>query len=513
MGGFGRRGVGWLAALGVGALLVACGGDAISDAPARAVEEQQSVGAGQAEVVEASRVEVAEDGAGRERQAGAQQAGAGQAGGQQGAGSRAADDEEGRRVAPRRWTGGGVVVGPTALDHGYTLEMLRALAEGIGARFNGEPGEREAVEFLAERLRADGYEVAIEGFEFVARGGVHTIRVTRRLRGGGETSTSLQALLMEGSRDVPVSGPIVLVPGVGSREDFASVEAAGAVAVVGRGELTFSEKQGNAAAAGAAALVVVDETLPIYVGVLREAGEIPVYGVGGGSGELLLESDGGTATIGASGGEVLSSWNVAARRADGVCRVVVGGHYDSVVNVPGANDNASGTATVLSLARSWAEADSAEDVCFVGFGAEELGLHGSEAFVAAARESGELEEITAMLNLDAFGNGERPILAVGDGDLAAVLTGLGEQLGITVEMWDEPRGFRSDYVPFERAGAAVIFPAVRGRILHVPADNVGNIDEALLRDVGLLAHAMLECLLERAGSRIEPRLSCDAEAS
>ena len=62
-----------------------------------------------------------------------------------------------------------------------------------------------------------------------------------------------------------------------------------------------------------------------------------------------------------------------------------------------------------------------------------------------------------------------------------------------------------------RAGVPVIFPTAFGAALHVPSDNLANIDEALLRDVGIVAHAMLEGLLERAGSAIEPRVSCDAE--
>ena len=414
-----------------------------------------------------------------------------------------------RETRPGQPAGTALRVEP--IDADYAMEMLRAIAEGIGPRFNGQPGERAMIEFMAEALRGDGYEVAIEPFEFVSMDANHWINVVSEADGPG-TIISLPAFLMEGSPDVPASGPIVWVPGVGTAEDFASIDAEEAVAVVARGELTFSEKQRNAEAAGAVALIIVDFGAGAFVGTLTEPGEIPVFTVPDQFAEQLRPTEDATATIQPPvAGEFLESWNVVARRAGGVCRVVVGGHYDSVPNAQGANDNASGMAVLLALARAWAEAASAADVCFVGFGAEELGLHGSEAFVAAARESGALAEITAMLNLDAFGNGERPIIGVGSDALAEQLKRLGEQLGIEVEAGEANPGQGSDHAAFYRTGVPVIFPVTRGGILHVPADNVDNIDETLVRDVGLLAQAMLECLLARAGSQIEPRLSCDAE--
>ena len=368
------------------------------------------------------------------------------------------------------------------------------------------------VDFLGEALRGDGYEVAIEPFDFVGAPAGHTVAIVSQLGGAATMSVTVPVALMERSPDVLTAGRIVVVPGVGTAADFASVEAQGAAVVVQRGELTFSEKQRNAEAAGAVALFVVDPDGP-FNGVLTadEPGEIPVFALPPELGERLRENEGGTATIGVREDIIFESWNVVARRPGGECRVLVGGHYDSVPQVQGANDNASGIGLTLALARAWAGASSADYVCFVGFGAEELGLHGSHAFVDAALESRDFETITAMLNLDAIGNGQRPIIAAGDAALSALLERLGEQLGIDVQAGQEPEGIRSDHTAFQNKGAPVIFPAVAGGILHVPADNTENLDEALLRDVGLLAHAMLECLLERAGAPIEPRLSCDAE--
>lgn len=490
----------WLAALSAALLAAACGGDADDQ---RTAETQQ----------QPTPVEAVEQAAPAEQP---QQAAAvpGRDGRQQAAQQQAEQRQETEPVA--QGAAGNdpdaPIVAPQPLDAAYALELLRAIAEEIGPRANGRLGERRTVEFLLEALRGDGYEAAVEPFEFVAVPAGHMIEIVSQLGGAATMSVASPVDLMEGSPDVLTSGRIVVVPGVGTAADFASVEAEGAAAVVARGELTFSEKQRNADAAGAVALFVVDPDGP-FNGVLTadDPGKIPVFALPPALGERLRENEGRTATI-RVGEEVLSeSWNVIARRSGGACRVVVGGHYDSVPQVQGANDNASGIGTMLALARAWAGASSADDVCFIGFGAEELGLHGSHAFVDAALLSGDFEEIRAMLNLDAIGNGQRPIVAAGDAALAALLERLGEQLEIDVRAGTEPEGIRSDHTAFRNKGVPVLFPVVTGGILHVPSDTTENIDEALLRDMGLLAHAMLECLLERVGAPIKPRLSCDAE--
>jgi len=71
---------------------------------------------------------------------------------------------------------------------------------------------------------------------------------------------------------------------------------------------------------------------------------------------------------------------------DSVC--VVGGHYDNILRtedltvVPGANDNASGTAAVLEIARVLKENEykPKSTIIFIAFGAEEIGLYGSKDF-------------------------------------------------------------------------------------------------------------------------------------
>lgn len=86
--------------------------------------------------------------------------------------------------------------------------------------------------------------------------------------------------------------------------------------------------------------------------------------------------------------------------------VVVGAHYDSVTGCPGANDNGTGVAATLELARRFAGAPRAKTVRFVAFVNEEppffqTPLMGSVVYANASRTRG--DRVTAMLSLETIG--------------------------------------------------------------------------------------------------------------
>lgn len=90
--------------------------------------------------------------------------------------------------------------------------------------------------------------------------------------------------------------------------------------------------------------------------------------------------------------------------------IIVGAHYDSVgspldsgvVVAPGANDNASGVAALLELARILSAAQHKAAVMFVFFSAEEFNRQGSISFARWIRER-EIE-VLGMINIDTIGN-------------------------------------------------------------------------------------------------------------
>ncbi|MEK7350766.1 MAG: M28 family peptidase [Nitrospirota bacterium] len=133
---------------------------------------------------------------------------------------------------------------------------------------------------------------------------------------------------------------------------------------------------------------------------------------------LVMAADYIRATLAGAGYEVrLQPYEVAGKicenieaevrgknRPDDI--IVIGAHYDSVQGSPGANDNASGVAATLALARAFAEATPARTLRFVSFANEEPPLFqtehmGSRVYAMRSRERG--ENIVLMLSLETIG--------------------------------------------------------------------------------------------------------------
>jgi Zn-dependent M28 family amino/carboxypeptidase len=100
--------------------------------------------------------------------------------------------------------------------------------------------------------------------------------------------------------------------------------------------------------------------------------------------------------------------------------VIVGAHYDSAERSPGANDNATGAAALLALARSFARERPSRTIRFVAFTNEEAPFTrtaemGSLVYARRCRELG--ADVRAMLSLDALGS---PAADRRDGALALV---------------------------------------------------------------------------------------------
>ena len=101
---------------------------------------------------------------------------------------------------------------------------------------------------------------------------------------------------------------------------------------------------------------------------------------------------------------------------------IVGGHYDSTsensrVAAPGAEDNGTGAAGVLEMARIFAAEPPEATIYFIGFSGEEQGLHGSKAHVTELLSAGTAEMVKGVINMDMIGysqDGEDVAGFVGD---------------------------------------------------------------------------------------------------
>ena len=403
---------------------------------------------------------------------------------------------------------------PAPYDPEYALSIVRSLSLELGPRPSGTDDELRAAQWLAGAFRELGYQTRLHEFPAIPAGPDPIVPAD--LYSAGEPLS--RAVFIEGSPLRAAAGPLAYSEGLGVPDDFAGIPA-GAIAVAQRGELTFAAKALNAASAGAAALVVVNYDNGPIRAELDQPVDIPVIIVPDMARDAIQRANGRTAEIiapTAAGADPddETSWpqsrNVIAQLPAADCRVYVGAHYDSVPAIPGANDNASGTAILLALARAYAETAAAAHICFAAFGSEEIGLVGSIAFVQDLLQDDALAQTRAMLNLDALGNGSPPIFIVGDPALTAMTAGLAARLGIAVSPNPPPPDLASDHVPFQDEGIPVLAVFVPDGILHVPADTFDNLDPDLMARLGRLAHAALACTLQRVGAPVQPPLPCES---
>lgn len=177
--------------------------------------------------------------------------------------------------------------------------------------------------------------------------------------------------------------------------------------------------------------------------------------------------------------------------------VVVGGHYDTVANSAGANDNASGTAVVLALAQAFTGRKLSLE--FVGFGAEEYppsragNLAGSKSYAAGL---GDPKIVQAMISLDMVVAGPAVLIVMAQGTPGELQNELGEvaaSLGIPHRL--TARGSFSDHVPFAQRGipAAWLWSGNHPS-LHKPSDVFEIVQPAAVERTGRLT---LEWLLRR----------------
>lgn len=81
--------------------------------------------------------------------------------------------------------------------------------------------------------------------------------------------------------------------------------------------------------------------------------------------------------------------------------LVIGAHYDAVLGSPGADDNATGVAVLLELARALVQTPARYPIELVAFDLEEYGLVGSRNYAAMLRQSG--QRVRLMLSLEMLG--------------------------------------------------------------------------------------------------------------
>ena len=431
----------------------------------------------------------------------------------------------------------------------------RIANQNDGTRASGTPGYDDSVAYVAGRLEAAGYDVSLQEFTFpffaelspavldqVSPTPTDYETGTFTFSGTGEVTGSLfttnDLVIPPTPEPSSTSG---CEPG-----DFTPAPAAPAVVLVQRGTCTFEVKAANAQAAGYDAVILFNEGNPgreeLFIGTLGRPFDIPVVGLSFADAAALVEqlAAGPVVMHVATETEIdlnRQTVNILADsptgRDDRV--VVVGAHLDSVSAGPGINDNGSGSSTILEIAEEMAELDirNRQKLRFAFWGAEELGLLGSEFYVESLSDA-ELGTIVANLNFDMVGSPnyvrfvydgdgsgdpDNPVGPPGSAEIEDIFTSYFASQGL--ESDPTPFDGRSDYGPFIAVGIpagglftgaegiktpaqAAIYGGTAGEpydpCYHQACDTINNLSTQALFEMGdAAAHAVMTLARTRTG--------------
>ena len=424
-------------------------------------------------------------------------------------------------AAVDRWLMGEAWVGSQIERH------LAVLCQQIGPRWSSSEGERQAVAYIRERMvAADLTDARLEDFPLDTwEHGRSTASVIADSRVENGRPIDLLPLLF--CPPVDLCGPLVDV-GFGMPHEVAATreQLPDSVTIVNLSPEPFSTPKPLAdrllslREAGAVAAVVVERKsggrMEYHSATeWRTSGELehPLPTV------VTSREDGARLrTLAAAGHSLAIKVPSRAYRGTGTNTVadlpgaqwpddwlVIGAHHDTVPDSPGGNDNASGTAVVLELARVLSllrQEQGVEPGCsirFVTFGAEEQVFQGSYAYVERHHRSGPLPRLA--LNLDELAAGPMKGVVLQFPHLRPLiqraLTTLGEGLQCHVLAQMDAS---SDWFPFARRGIPSALPW-RWRFVgrhpdadfhHEPGDTADKVRPRELREyVGLLARLLL----------------------
>ncbi|MGH2635101.1 MAG: M20/M25/M40 family metallo-hydrolase [Actinomycetota bacterium] len=408
------------------------------------------------------------------------------------------------------------------------LRALQAIADANGGtRVAGSTGYDASARYVADVLRATGYEVTLPStevpvFEQDATSVLVQIEPVRRRWVDGR---DFRAMLFSASGAVRAT--VSHVDGGCTAADYAGFPS-GDVALIQSTPECFRRLQVvNAQQAGAVAVIgrsTAERGFPLRP-TLVDPGAIavPVLSVTAQAGRALV--DGSVVRIRT---RVSTSFDdvrsVVAELPDveGDHVLMLGGHLDSVMDGPGLNDNGSGTALLLETARWAAGLDPAPALRFAFWAGEEAGLYGSWAY-AHALGTEERERIDAYLNLDMVGSPNFVTFvyeaSAGDPEMSRRVADRFEEALEELGAASEPLDLHgaSDHAAFDDVGIATgglytgsqelktpeqaeAYGGTAGEKLdpcyHQPCDTIDNVSEAALR---LHASALVDVLISLLG--------------
>jgi len=385
---------------------------------------------------------------------------------------------------------------PEPVGPGRLRQHLEHLCDGIGVRLAGTAAERAAAEYCLAEFAAAGAAASIEEFEVMSR---VVTRETLEVRIGGSWRSFPCSLFSNtpGTGGVPVEAPLVFHEAPAVRPD-ADLGGLRGKAVVHLGcHIESREAYRRLMAAGPAFLLFVDVRYPgsvpladgMFPAYTRALGARPTVNVAYQDAWEWLARGADRARLTVAGGmQPGRSGNVVAELAgdgDDPELLYLGAHHDTQAGSVGADDNASGVAGLLELARVLAPLPRRRAIRLVSFGAEEQLSVGSADHVRAHRA--ELARRGRLIfNLDSYGShlGWTELFVNGPDALRAAVDACFARHGLPLKVTTAVLPY-ADHFPFVAAGVPgmtlIRSNCTAGRFFHHrPDDDLTRVSPALM---------------------------------
>ncbi|MFD0901220.1 M20/M25/M40 family metallo-hydrolase [Actinomadura sediminis] len=373
------------------------------------------------------------------------------------------------------------------VDARRALRHLKVLSDEIGWRIAGTPSEHRAARYIAGELRALGYDVELQPFPVADR---YLAEIRARGERLWQSSASPQGAVASVDGEVVDVGRVTEVTG----------DVRGELVLFDRVVDKETEQAKAAADAGARAALIVNarsRTYPerkpgSFTPRLREPVAIPVLGLAAYHGERI-RAGARRLSFEVTHHSGLTSYNVLAERRATLPNpagraVIVSAHYDSVPGSPGANDDGSGTALCLELARVLRRLPTQQAIRVCLWGSEESGLIGARHYVKELDEAG-AARITGCFQNDMVATSHPPagtywLLSVdgADNTTTAAVNAAARRLGYADQTKGPTARGSSDHEAFyERAIPAGNFswrggeaPSQLEPLYHTPEDTIAD---------------------------------------
>lgn len=346
------------------------------------------------------------------------------------------------------------------------LDTIKLLSSKDNARITGFEGESAAANYLVDQFTSFGLDVSQQSFPIKAY--VCDFLDLRVTTDSDRLITEAKALSYSAATPEGGITADVVPMGMGAESDYDEQDVKGKIVLMQRGGEYFYIKTARAASKGAVAVLFYDPGSEGAISAtLTRLSKIPAISITRDEGKTFEKAiiEGNTVTVSLNVKityEDSTSNNIIALYRSGNNpddkRIIVGAHYDGV-DTPAANDNASGAAAIVEMAKAISDEKVSlpYDVEFIAFGAEEIGLVGSNYYVDHLSKE-DRDQVIAMLNFDMVGVGDSFDLGSAEGFAAPKLIGMArdalKDMGYfpSTSMTD-----RSDHAPFAQAGIDAIY--------------------------------------------------------